>query len=195
MLFRGIPGSDECLQSFPPQRHVQFAASYSVSQRLASLHFWLDDHMAVRRARLWHCRVGKKRKKRKGGRNFKGRQTENEVGAPEGGVCRLMQFRDKRQKSRGWQQLSASARVEFDGWEIRYACLHCQTEAYRIFSAALCAASRPTCWKLKKKLKNCSRRLSFQTQNCEICLSLFTNKHQKLRDSAGGESVDRMRRW
>lgn len=152
MLFQGIPGSDECLQSFPPQCDVEFMASYSVSQQLVSLHFWLDDHMAVGRARLWHCRLEKK-----GGRNFKGRQTENEVAAPKGGVCRLMQFKDKRQKSRVWQQLSASARVAFDGWGIRYTCLHCQTEAYRIFSTALHMSSRPTCSKLKK----CGRHLSF----------------------------------
>lgn len=98
------------------------------------------------------------KKNKKAWRNFRGRGTENEVAAPEGGVVRLMQFRDKQQKCRGLQQLSASARVAFDGWGIRYACLHCQATGYL---GLLCACP------VGQNNEKCSRHLSFLSKNCE----------------------------
>lgn len=135
--------------------------------------------MAVGRAGLWRCQA-----KKKGGRNFRGRRTENEVAAPEGGVVRLMQFRDKQQKCRVLQQLSASAGVAFDGWRIRYACLHCQAEAYGIVSTALRMSSGSKLWKLKEKNAADICHFHAKTVKCVLLISQTTNEDIQLVEKA-----------
>lgn len=117
---------------------------------------------------------------KKVGRNFWGRRAENEVAAPEGGVVRLMQFRDNWQKCRVLQQMSASAGVAFDGWRIRYACLHCQAEAYRIVSTALRMSSRSKLWKLKEKNAADIYRFHAKTVKCVLLISQTTNEDIQL---------------
>lgn len=121
---------------------------------------------------------------KKGGRNFRGRRTENKVAAPEGGVVRLMQFRDKQQKCGVLQQLSASAGVAFDGWRTRYACLHCQAEAYRIVSTALHMSSSSKLWKPKEKNAADICHFHAKTVKCVLLISQTTNEDIQLVEKA-----------
>lgn len=91
-----------------------------------------------------------------------------------------MQFRDEQQKCRGLQQLSASAGVAFDGWGIRYACLHCQAEAYGIFSTAMCKSSRTKLWKMQQAFVIFIQKL----WNCVLVISQTTNEDIQLVERA-----------
>lgn len=167
MLWQGVPGKDECLQSFPLQCAVRFMAACSVSQQYIFEFTWQSGELGFDAA-----------EQKKGGRRM-----ENEVAAPEGGVVRLMQFSGKQQKCRVLQQLSASAGVAFDGWGIRYACLHCQAEAYRIVSTALRMSSRSKWWKLKEK--NSTDICHFHAKNVRcVLISQTANEDIQLVERA-----------